>query len=196
MNRMPRSRATLVFMGVVALLCPREDVVAQGTALTASEVRADFARMTRSGGFWATSNAAYAREGSGEPAEYRMRFDLSPDGFSMSGCMWADAGPGAAAPFWRFFHAWDPTTESVLVYQVAPSGAVAIGSEGRAEAGGTESVQTLHIPGAADTRVRHLNRTVHADTLDSRSFDASGDGWVPRREYTWIWRATAERGPC
>ena len=176
-----------------------QEVEGQADPLTVEEVRARFEDMARPGGYWATSNARYQTPESGEPDEYRMAFSLTPDGHSISGCMWGSPQPEGSLPFWFFFHAWDPTTSSILAYQSSPGGGVAIGREHRAPDGGLESIQILRFPGAEDQRVRHLNRAVHPDTLDSRSFNGSeGDEgeWEPRRSYTWIWRPSQEVNPC
>ncbi|NNF26363.1 MAG: hypothetical protein HKN73_03960 [Gemmatimonadetes bacterium] len=176
-----------------------QEVQGQAEPLSVAEVREQFEQMARPGGYWATSNAEYATPESGEPDEYRMAFALTPDGHSISGCMWGSPAPENASPFWFFFHAWDPTTHSVLAYQSSPSGAVAIGREVRGADGGMESIQTLKFPGGEEQRVRHLNRQVHPDTLASRSFNGSSTSdaaWEPRRSYTWIWRASPEVNPC
>ena len=177
-------------------------VAAQAVPLTEEGARESFTRIARNGGYWATSNAAYYTEASGEPTEYRMSFTAAADGYSDSGCMWGDPAPPGATPFWRFFHAWDPTTSSVLLYQSSPWGGIAIGKETGWAPGGTESIQVMHAPGAEDTSVRHLNRAVHADTLDSRSFggpvgtDGTVSTWAPQRAYTWVWRASSDVIPC
>ncbi|NNF25985.1 MAG: hypothetical protein HKN73_02030 [Gemmatimonadetes bacterium] len=188
-------------VGALALVgcLGQQEIQGQAEVLGVADVREQFEQMARPGGFWATSNAEYATPESGEPNEYRMAFTLTSDGHSISGCMWGSPTPEGASPFWFFFHAWDPTTNSVLAYQSSPSGAVAIGREIRAADGGMESIQDLKFPGGENQRVRHLNRRVHPDTLASRSFDGSStseDEWEPRRSYTWIWRASQESNPC
>lgn len=188
-----------VVRGLALLMLTAASVAGQSLAMTVEYARAEFERMDRSGGYWVTSNAAYATEGSGEPDEYRMSFTASPDGYSISGCMWGDPAPEGAPPFWRFFNAWDPTTESVLAYQSSPGGGVAIGQERRWAEGGTESVQTLLFPGTPPSRVRHLNRVMEDGRLDSRSFEPSPDHpetWLPRRAYVWEWRDSGEPTPC
>lgn len=188
-----------VGLGLVLLALATSPVGAQSMPMTVEYARADFERMDRTGGYWVTSNAAYATADSGEPEEYRMSFTAAPDGYSISGCMWGDPAPAEAPPFWRFFHAWDPTTESVLVYQSSPGGGVAIGSERIWADGGTEAIQTLLFPGTPETTVRHLNRVMDDGRLDSRSFDASPDapdGWIARRAYVWEWRDSSEPTPC
>lgn len=188
--------------GLVALMAWFVEPVSatlQDGGLGADGARAQFQQVARPGGFWATSNERYATDGSGEPDEYRMAFTLGPDGNSISGCMWAGTASANATPFWYFFHGWDPTTNSILVYQSSPGGAVAIGRETQRPDGEMEAIQTLHIPGAEPEQVRHLNRTVHPDTLDSRSFGGSGDGEttsVPRRSYVWTWEPSSAKNPC
>lgn len=186
---------------LLAFLCPL--FVAGGPAhaqtlpFSAAEARAEFSRVARTGGYWATSNAAYVQNG-GEPDEYRMAFALAPDGYSITGCMWGDPAPENVRPFWRFFHAWDPTENAILAYQSSPSGAVAMGYQLRWQEGGTETIQGLHVPGADPLDVRHLSRAPHPDTLDSRSFQRppyTGE-WTARRSYVWIWRPSAEPVPC
>jgi len=188
--------------GLIALMAgvgePASAALQEG-ALGAEAARAQFHRVARPGGFWAASKERYAAEGSGEPDEYRMAFTPAPDGNSISGCMWAGPGSTDATPFWYFFHGWDPTTKSILVYQSSPGGAVAIGRETRRPDGVMEAIQTLHIPGAGTEPVRHLNRAIHRDTLDSRSFVGSRDGetgWVPRRSYVWVWQPSSGSVPC
>lgn len=174
-----------------------QELQGQAGALSLEEVRGQFEGMARAGGYWVTSNDRYATPESGEPDEYRMAFVLAPDGHSISGCMWGAPATEGAGPFWYFFHAWDPTTSSILAYQSSPGGGVAIGREVRSPDGGMESIQTLKFPGGENQRVRHLNRPLHADTLESASFDGSADGeWQPRRSYTWTWRPSSEVRPC
>ncbi|MDH3296727.1 MAG: hypothetical protein OEM23_03475 [Gemmatimonadota bacterium] len=150
----------------------------------------------RTGGWWVTSNAAYWTEDSGEPREYALMFELEPGGFSMRGCLWGVSNGEATAPYWYFFHAWDPSERAILAYQVSPTGVVAIGHERPTGPRATEAIQRLHVPGQDPAGIRHLNEWPHPDTLESRSFDQRGDGWEPRRSYTWIWTPSTGPGAC
>lgn len=198
---MRRRTRTITAVAAAILTLPSwaPPLLAQSSALTVEEAREDFARMGRDGGYWVASNETYAVAGSGEPDEYRMSFTTTADGYSVTGCMWGDSNDDATVPFWRFFHAWDPTTESVLAYQSSPGGGVAVGRERRWRDGGTEAIQTIVFPGGEPSRVRHLNRVLSDGRLDSRSFDpdpARPGAWIERRAYVWEWRPSAESVPC
>ena len=192
--------AGLALVGTtVAPLSAVQTLAAQQASLTAEQARSDFRRMARNGGYWVASNDRYTTEESGEPDEYRMAFELTPDGYSIVGCMWGSVGFERSEPFWYLMHAWDPTTETVLAYQSSPGGAIAIGRERPAEGGGMESIQTLRWTDGSTERVRHLNRPIDGNTLESRSFgspDAGEGSWEPRRSYTWVWRPSEEVSPC
>lgn len=164
--------------------------------ITVEEARAQLAARARDGGYWATSNERYWTPEGGEPKEYRMSFTLSPDGLTMAGCMWNDVDAADANVFWRFFSGWDPTEGMIIAYQASPWGAVAVGHHGGGPDGTTETVQVLGLPDGTETRIRHLGRFSDEDTMESRSFDGTADGWAPRREYTWVWRETEAATPC
>lgn len=202
MKRILRGVALVVTVPVVGATLASDGERADDGRFTATEVREQFSLMSRSDGVWITSNEAYQALDPSEPDEYRMAFELAPDGYSIRGCMWGQSGASRSEPLWYLTHAWDPIEGAVIAYQSRPDGMVAIGRERPASGGGVESVQTLFVPGAPLTRVRHVNTHVGTDRIESQSFDGSvRDGepsteWTERRSYVWRWTESSTPAPC
>lgn len=145
-------------------------------------------------GWWVASNADHRARNDRLPDYYAMRFELAPGGYASTGCMWGGRDGELLGPFWHFQSAWDPTEEAVLMYQVNPTGAVAIG-HGVLDGGREEAIQEMHVPGRRTARIRHLSSYVHPDTMVTRSFDWRDGVWAPRRHDVWVWTPAAGRKP-
>lgn len=151
--------------------------------------KAGLVELTRDGGTWRTSNSMYVAEDGGIEA-YGMRYRLELGDVSATGCLWGERAGEVTAVYWHFFQGWDPVDGRPLVYQSGPNGAVGVGRETAPD----EKEQTFMAPGTAATRVRHLSST-RGDTLVTRSFDGTDEGWTARRTYAWI-RSSPDRAPC
>lgn len=173
-------------VGVAPAAAQRDEAARPRGALTADGARAMLERMAPGDGWWVTRNDAYTSADPAEPDYYAMRFERGPTGLTVSGCMWGGKDDRLVGPFWHFFAAWDPSERAVLLYQVAPGGAVAVGHAVERD-GVREGVQWLHVPGQPAVRIRHLSERPHPDTLQNRGFAEEGGEWRPRRRYTWVW---------
>jgi hypothetical protein len=161
-------------------------------ALTIEQARQVLAARSRPGGWWVTSNAAYA-EGTEETASYAMQFQPVPGGLASTGCLWGETDAEVFGPYWYFYAAWDPVEEAILVYQSSPGGAAAIGHQTSER----ETVQTIQLPGQPAFRIRHTSEFPDPDTLVDQSFNEVDGAWQERRQYTWVWTpAEGRESPC
>ncbi len=151
--------------------------------------------ITASGGVWVASNAAYAKPGSGEPESYGLIRTMLPGGAAAVGCLFS-ADLGRFASFWWFLEAWDPRSDSVLVYQVAPNGMVGVGAVGPLVGGVSEMLQVFATPGEPGRPDRHLITRVHEDTMRTEGFRRDGETWKPTRVYTWVRQPSDGRFAC
>ncbi len=188
----------LLRLALMAALCMllATKTVAQVQDYTETTAKESLSSMARSGGAWVTSNAEYWTADSGESAEFVMSYGLEADGYVLRGCMWGRSERVATPPFWTFYHAWDPVAGAILAYQIGPTGAAVVGHERPLTDGVTESIQTLAFPGTEPSRVRHVNRRAHADTLHTQSYNEVDGEWTPRRNYTWVWSSNVTEIPC
>jgi hypothetical protein len=141
---------------------------------------------------WIASNSEYRTAENREPVAYGQRYWLGIGRTTVQGCLWGEYGEERPV-FWKFFTAWDPSREQMLVHQEAPGGTFGIGYES-IESGIAE--QTFTQPNGAVSVTRHVSRRAAPDTLITESFDQVGGEWQARRTYTWIRQPAGVAAGC
>lgn len=195
-------RYPLLLIGLAAagLLAADRPTPASAQAATVSDtsllarMREHIAFVTRDGGAWWTSNAAYAAEDQGQDA-YWLHHDAPSGAVAATACLWGERADSVVAVYWRFFSGPDPLTGKVIAYQSSRAGQIGIGSLQVGVDGTVEVEQTFVRPDGQQFRVRHVERRIGRDSIDSRSFQWQDGAWQPQRTYVWVRRRRPEP-PC
>jgi hypothetical protein len=191
MTRTTRSRFFL--LACLALGGIRAE--AQSTPLPPADTawRKHLSYLSDGSGVWIASNAQYRTDQNQEPHTYGMHYRMGFGATVQHGCLWG-ASPGRdPMVFWHYFTAWDPEKSALLVQQSGGNGVVGIGYESP-ETG--IALQTFSAPDGTSWEVRHVSERTRPDTLVTRSFRRSPDGWQPQRSYTWIRQPAGTAAPC
>jgi hypothetical protein len=167
------------------VLAPGTSLAAQADAATgppawfAEEMRL----LVADGDAWLADNARYRSEQ--EPWDaYGLKWSWGLGNQSIRGRLYGLRDGQEEATFWEFRVFWHPGQQEVIMLQVGSGGAVGMGPMMASPDSGTFAVQTFWTMSGDSSRVRHESVT-NAETHTTRSFDGTGDGWVPRRSYVW-----------
>lgn len=140
--------------------------------------------MTRDGGRWEASNAAF--RSNDEPFEtYVVIFTPNFGGTGMSGRLFGISAGVDSADFWQFRGYWDPSHAVGRLEQFGWGGAVARGDL-VPEGDHLLAVQEFLAPGAAPRIEKHEFVVIDPDTHITPTYRIEPDGTqTPGRSYTW-----------
>ena len=142
----------------------------------------EVAFLTRDGGRWVASNAAYQSEN--EPFEAYVLEWAKGYANSMTGRLFALQDGEATGDFWRFRQYWDPARQEVVLMQFGAGGAVGIGPM-RREGETTVIEQTFYAPDGGASLTGHRSENPDADTHVTESFTIVDGAWRADRKYEW-----------
>lgn len=143
--------------------------------------------MTKDGGLWIASNAAYKSESEAWDS-YAVEWTAGPANHSMAGRLFAiKDGKETELDFWQFSQYWNPLTNEAVLQQTGwgSSGIGVMNAYSDGGPGEIETVQTFISPDRTTRLEGHRTSESTGNSHRTISFKISAETWEQQRSYVW-----------